>query len=138
MPHKHGFLVFLGLLFYGAAVTSAQEDPEISFGGALRFNYNLSSWKPDQKSRGGDFGYDLFRINSEATYKGISLNVEYRFYAEESGGGMLKQGWFGYEFSQKDELHLGLTQVPFGIQVYNSNNWFFNLSYYVGLEDDYD
>jgi hypothetical protein len=28
--------------------------------------------------------------------------------------------------------------VPFGLQPYNSNSWFFNLPYYVGLEDDHD
>lgn len=141
MQIKIKALVLLWLLFLGAASQNpvlAQEDPEVSIGGALRFNYNLSSWKPAQKSRGGDFGYDLFRINAMAAYKGIYLNAEYRLYSEAFGGGMLKQGWFGYRFSEKDELHLGLTQVPFGIQQYNSNNWFFNLSYYVGLEDDHD
>ncbi|WP_339925320.1 hypothetical protein [uncultured Cyclobacterium sp.] len=116
----------------------AQEVPELEIGGALRFNYNLSSWKPSQKKRGGDFGYDLFRINAKAAYKGIDLNAEYRLYSNAFGGGMLKQGWFGYHFSETNEIQLGLTQVPFGIQQYNSNNWFFNLSYYVGLEDDHD
>ncbi|UZH56845.1 hypothetical protein JRG66_11440 [Salinimicrobium tongyeongense] len=116
----------------------AQESPEVDIGGALRFNYNLSSWKPEQKTRGGDFGYDLFRINANAAYKGIYLNAEYRWYSDGFGGGMLKQGWFGYHFSKNKELQVGLTQVPFGIQQYNSNNWFFNLTYYVGLEDDHD
>ncbi len=122
----------------GFSTIRAQEEPEVDIGGALRFNYNLSSWKPEQKNRGGDFGYDMFRINANAAYKGIYLNAEYRFYSEAFGGGMLKQGWLGYRFNEKDELQLGLTQVPFGLQQYNSNNWFFNLSYYVGLEDDHD
>lgn len=117
---------------------NAQEVPEVAIGGALRFNYNLSTWKPAQKRRGGDFGYDLFRINAKAAYKGINLNAEYRLYSNAFGGGMLKQGWFGYHFDETNEIQLGLTQVPFGIQQYNSNNWFFNLPYYVGLEDDHD
>lgn len=116
----------------------AQESPEVDIGGALRFNYNLSSWKPEQKKRGGDFGYDLFRINAVAAYKGIYVNAEYRLYSEAFGGGMLKQGWFGYKFNENQELQVGLTQVPFGIQQYNSHNWFFNLGYYMGLEDDHD
>jgi hypothetical protein len=53
------------------------------------------------------------------------------------GGGMLKQGWLGYNLNEKDQIHLGLTQVPFGIQQYNSHNWF-SMAYYVGLEDDHD
>jgi hypothetical protein len=116
----------------------AQDKPEIKIGGALRFNYNLSSWKDGQKKRGGDFGYDMFRVNAKGAYKGIQLNAEYRYYSEGFGGGMLKQGWLGYNFNEHDQIQVGLTQVPFGIQQYNSHNWFFNLTYYVGLEDDHD
>lgn len=116
----------------------AQETPEVDIGGALRFNYNLSSWKPEQKKRGGDFGYDMFRINAVAAYRGIYVNAEFRHYSEAFGGGMLKQGWFGYKFNEAEELQVGLTQVPFANQQYNSHNWFFNLGYYMGLEDDHD
>ncbi|WP_237390608.1 hypothetical protein [Fulvivirga sediminis] len=115
-----------------------EEKPKIQVGGALRFNYNLSSWKDGQQKRGGDFGYDLFRINAKASYKGVKLNAEYRLYSSAFGGGMLKQGWIAYDFNTKDELQLGLTQVPFGITQYDSHNWFFGLNYYVGLEDDHD
>lgn len=104
----------------------------------MRYNYNLSSWKEGQQTRGGDFGYDTFRIEARGSYKGITVNAEYRLYSEAFGGGFLKQGWLGYKFNEQDELRLGLTQVPFGIQEYNSHNWFFNLTYYLGLEDDYD
>jgi len=117
---------------------SAQDTLQLKLGGALRFNYNLSSWKDAQKKRGGDFGYDMFRVNAKAAYKGIFLNAEYRLYSESFGGGFLKQGWIGYKLNKLDQIHIGLTQVPFGIQQYNSHNWFFNLTYYVGLEDDHD
>lgn len=127
-------IIFL-LIGYSA---QSQEKPEVKFGGALRFNYNLSTWKEGQKSRGGDFGYDMFRINSIASFKGVKLNAEYRLYSESFGGGMLKQGWVEYDFNENKNLQIGLTQVPFGITQYNSNNWFFNMTYYLGLEDDHD
>lgn len=130
------YLSILTILF--AFPVIAQDKPELEIGGALRFNYNLSSWKEGQKKRGGDFGYDMFRINAKGAYKGIFFDAEYRLYSEEFGGGFLKQGWLGYNFTEQDQIHVGLTQVPFGIQQYNSNNWFFNLTYYVGLEDDHD
>ena len=130
------YLLILTILF--AFPTMAQDKPELEIGGALRFNYNLSSWKEGQKKRGGDFGYDLFRINAKGAYKGIFFDAEYRLYSEEFGGGFLKQGWLGYNFTEQDQIQVGLTQVPFGIQQYNSNNWFFNMTYYVGLEDDHD
>ncbi len=128
------------LLFMAIPVLSlfAQDKPELEVGGALRFNYNLSSWKEGQKSRGGDFGYDVFRINAKAKYKGLKLNAEYRFYSEGFGGAMLKQGWIGYDFTPENNFQLGLTQVPFGITQYNSHSWFFSMNYYVGLEDDHD
>jgi hypothetical protein len=137
MHRTFSFLPAMIFCFF-SLFSFAQESPEVDVGGALRFNYNLSSWKPEQKNRGGDFGYDMFRINAVAAYKGVYVNAEFRHYSESFGGGMLKQGWFGYKFNELDELQLGLTQVPFGIQQYNSHNWFFNLGYYMGLEDDHD
>ncbi|TRO65475.1 porin [Christiangramia sabulilitoris] len=116
----------------------AQEEPEVTIGGALRFNYNLSSWKESQKDRGGDFGYDLFRINVDGAYQGIFIKAEYRFYSEAFGGDFLKQGTVGYNLNEKNKFEVGLAKVPFGIERYNSNNFFLNLPYYVGLEDDYD
>ncbi len=116
----------------------AQENPQYQLGGALRFNYNYSTWKTGSKNRGGDFGFDVFRLNAKASYKQLSLDAEYRFYPESSGGGMLKHGWLGYRFNGYNQLQVGLTTVPFGIQPYTSNSYFFNINYYVGLEDDAD
>jgi len=135
--------IVLCLLAIGICSTlNAQEEkpekPQVSIGGALRFNYNMSSWKDGQKKRGGDFGFDVFRVNAKAKYKGVKLNAEYRLYSESFGGGMLKQGWIGYDFNEKDNLQIGQTQVPFGITQYNSHNWFFGINYYIGLEDDHD
>lgn len=115
-----------------------EEKPFLKVGGALRFNYNLSTWKPDQLDRGGDFGYDVFRINVESEYKGIKLNAEFRQYSMAFGGAFLKQGWFQLDPSEKSQVQIGLNQVPFGIQQYNSHNWFFNITYYIGFEDDHD
>lgn len=128
------------LLLFTIVVGSlwAQDKPEVKIGGALRYNYNLSSWKNGQQKRGGDLGFDLFRINVAGKYKGVKVNAEYRLYSADFGGGMLKQGWIGYDFNQFDNIQLGLTQVPFGITMYNSHSFFFSMNYYVGLEDDYD
>ncbi|MFT6841542.1 MAG: hypothetical protein ACJASR_000304 [Psychroserpens sp.] len=147
--NKHNFSLLCILLFFTTAAYTQDSlrvktkdsvrTSALKIGGALRLNYNLSSWKPQQVKRGGDFGFDLFRINVKAKHKDVSLNAEYRLYSAAFGGGMLKQGWFGYNFkNNKTILQIGLTQVPFGNQTYNSNNWFFNLPYYLGFEDDHD
>ena len=130
--------LIVSFLLLSSSTIIAQDKPEVEIGGALRFNYNLSSWKPGQKKRGGDFGYDVFRLNAKAKYKGVKLNAEYRLYSDGFGGGMLKQGWLAYDFDPKNEIQVGLTQVPFGNTTYNSHNWFFSINYYIGLEDDHD
>jgi hypothetical protein len=45
------------VILLAAFSAMAQEKPELKIGGALRFNYNLSSRKDGQKKRGGDFGH---------------------------------------------------------------------------------
>ncbi|MFK8054511.1 MAG: hypothetical protein AB8F78_00205 [Saprospiraceae bacterium] len=111
---------------------------DLKVGGALRFNYNLSTWKKNQVKRGGDIGYDVFRINVDARYKKLEIHVEQRFYSAEFGGAFLKYGWFQYPTSSKSHLKLGLIPAYFGTQQFNSHSWFFALPYYLGFEDDHD
>lgn len=132
-------LLLPSLLVVAQDSTETKKDkPTFHIGGALRFNYNLSTWKKEQVKRGGDFGFDMFRVNADAAWKGLSLHAEYRFYSKDFGGAMLKEGYVRYNFNDSTHIDLGLTQVPFGNQTYNSHSWFFNLPYYVGKEDDYD
>lgn len=126
------------MLFFNLGKLQAQEKLEVDIGGALRFNYNLSSWKEGQKNRGGDFGYDLFRLNVDGSYQGIFVSAEYRLYSDAFGGDFLKEGVIGYNLDEKNKFQVGLAKVPFGIERYNSHNFFLNMAYYVGLEDDYD
>lgn len=51
---------------------------------------------------------------------------------------MLKYGWIGYQFNPQNRIEVGLTRVPFGIQPSGAHNFFFQIAYYVGLEDDSD
>lgn len=139
MRYKASYIfVFFFLILSTNSSLWASDTPRFELGGALRFNYNYSDWKQDSKKHGGDFGFDVFRLNLKAEYKKIIMDAEYRFYAKSSGGGMLKHGWFGYQFNENHQIQLGLTQVPFGALPVTSNNFFFNINYYLGLEDDSD
>lgn len=138
---KHNTLVLLACLLFSFSLAHAQstkEMPRLKFNGFLRFNYNYSDWKEGSKKRWGDLGYDLFKLGVAGSYKKILLDVDFRFYAKASGGAMLKSGWLGYQFDEKKQLQVGLTRVPFGIQPYGAHNYFFQISYYLGLEDDSD
>ncbi len=135
---KHYLISICLLLTLNVWGGNTKERPEFHLGGALRFNYNLSDWNPGHRDRGGDFGYDVFLLHPTASYKGFMLDADFRFYSTAFGGFMLKYGWIGYRFSPKNHLEVGLTKVPFGIQPSSANNFFFQISYYVGLEDDSD
>lgn len=135
-------LLSLFLLTLGKAQSQEPEMtkqlPKLHLGGALRFNYNYSDWNKSHRGQGGEFGYDVFMLRPSASYKGFLLEADARFYSTAFGGFMLKYGWIGYQFSKHDRLEIGLTKVPFGIQPGSGNNFFFQISYYVGLEDDSD
>ena len=127
----------------------------VKVGGALRYNYVYRDWAEGQYgSGGGEVDFDTARINLSLDKEQWIGALEYRFYRPEAGSykwqvdnttsdndywySMLHHGWLGYRFDDSSEVHVGVHQVPFGIQPYASHNWFFQLAYYVGLEDDYD
>lgn len=117
---------------------NAEDESSLHVGGALRYNVILQSYESDIDATSSSFTMDTWRIN--VLYDnpgGIGLNFEYRFYPT-FGTHFIKQGWLDYHTSDRTELQLGVTQVPFGNIQYNSNNWWFSLPYYVGLEDDHD
>ena len=132
-------LLFFTLFpFYLLAQSADEEEPSLHVGGALRFNMILQNYESDIDATSSSFTMDTWRIN--VLYDnpgGIGLNFEYRFYPT-FGTHFIKQGWLDYDFSDRTQAQLGVTQVPFGNLQYNSNNWWFSLPYYVGLEDDHD
>jgi len=114
-----------------------EEATGIKFGGALRVNYGLTDWSDASRDKGGDFAFDLFRLNLDGEIGDMLLSAEYRFYPEYDFN-TIHHGWIGYQFTDNLQGQIGVHQVPFGIQPYASHNFWFSGAYYVGLEDDYD
>ena len=110
---------------------------ELRIGGALRFNYFLKSWEGEEanRERGGDLAFDTFRINVDASKSSVDLSLEYRVYA---GYHMLHHGYVGTTTEGGTNWYLGVHRKPFGLLPFSSNNWFFNITYYLGMEDDAD
>jgi hypothetical protein len=131
-----------------SSAAPADDGPSLSVnvGGSLRFNALFRSYgadtgfeqKADRKLGNGGFTFDTFRINASGSYGGLIFDTEYAIYPDAFGGLFIHHGWVGYEFSDAFQAQVGVSQVPFGIQPYASSSWFFNNTYYVGLEDDYD
>lgn len=120
------------------SASSQADEPSLHVGGAVRYNILLADYESGVDANSGQFTFDTWRLN--VVYDnpgGIGLNFEYRWYPT-FGTHFVKQGWLDYALTENTEVQLGVTQVPFGNLTYNSNNWWFSLPYYVGLEDDHD
>jgi len=131
------FFVLLALL---ASELPANESP-LWVGGALRVNYVYKDWD-DAWGDLGEFAFDTARINMNWTDDVLIGSLEYRYYRDKHADGhdyhMLHHGWVGVRIDDQQQMQAGVQKVPFGILPYASHNWFFQLGYYVGLEDDYD
>lgn len=135
---KNLILFVTSILTLISTSTFAQEESSLSVGGAVRYNVLLTDYEDNTiDNNDGQFTWDTWRINVNANKKGVKLNFEYRFYPTFNTH-FVKQGWLGYDFNEKNNIQIGVTQVPFGNLQYNSHNWWFQGPYYVGLEDDHD
>lgn len=112
----------------------------LKVGGAFRLNNIYTHYEGETFPLGtflrNEWTWDTWRINVDAYSEGIQLSFEYRFYPTFNTH-FLKYGWLGYRFNEKTNLKMGVTQVPFGLLTYASHSWWFQLPYYLGLEDDY-
>jgi hypothetical protein len=115
--------------------SKAESEDGIKVGGAIRSNYNYTSYSEGNKDRGGDFDFDIFRLNVSGEIGDVSLNGEIRFFDYMTA---VKYAYVGYQFTDNWQAQVGITKVPFGNSPYNSHNYFFSTNYYLGLEDDFD
>ena len=116
--------------------TADKAQPDgITVGGAIRTNFSHTSYDDGNKNRGGDFDFDIFRLNLNGSIGDVLLSAEIRIFDYMTA---VKSAYVGYQFSDYWQAQAGITQVPFGNWPYNSHNYFFSANYYLGLEDDYD
>ncbi|MFC4873552.1 hypothetical protein [Negadavirga shengliensis] len=112
----------------------------VRVGGAFRLNaiyaYFEGQTFPLGTALRNEWTWDTWRVNVDAYSQGLQFSFEYRFYPTFNAN-FIKYGWIGYRFNEQTNLQLGITQVPFGLLTYASHSWWFQLPYYLGLEDDH-
>lgn len=120
------------------AVTEASAAPAkkdaIKLGGAVRFQYSNEGYNKANRRRGGDGDFDIFRLDLNGSIGDVELSAQYRWFQYMSA---VQHAWVGYKFSDTSEGRLGLVKLPFGVQPFDSHNYFFSSNYYLGLEDSY-
>ncbi|RUO60547.1 carbohydrate porin [Pseudidiomarina insulisalsae] len=111
------------------------ENAPIAIGGAVRSQFVWEDYNEGNKDRGGDFDFDIFRLDFRGTIGDVILSAQYRWFQYMEA---VQHAWVGYNFNENWQGQAGITKVPFGNTPYNSNNYFFSSNFYVGLEDDHD
>ncbi|MFY0574615.1 hypothetical protein ACN28S_09865 [Cystobacter fuscus] len=111
--------------------------PSFEMGGVVRFNYAYRSWLAPEhpNNRVGNIIFDILALRPRAQYKNLSLKADFHFHSNYA---YLRYGYLGYKASDSLDIQAGLMQAPFGILPVPANNWFDNLAFYIGLEDDSD
>jgi len=109
---------------------------KIKVHGAVGFGWSTREFNEGQTDRGGDANFDVLKLQIDGTLDNdITLSADYRIYQYMR---TIKHAYMEYPFAEHWRGQLGISQVPFGNLPYNSNNFYFNTTYYAGLEDDND
>lgn len=118
----------------------AKADGPLSIGGAVRQNIVYRTWTDDDLLDSLEFdtvflslAYDDDRWIGSAQWR-----LYYSHKGNDQATSFVHHAWIGRRLDDGGEIHLGVNKVPFGLQPFASNSWFFSIAYYLGLEDDYD
>lgn len=114
---------------------AAPELPPIRFGGALRFNHFFREDVRDSRTRRGDSGFDLFRLNVDGEIRDIMLSAEYRYTPDMD---VIRSGWIGYRFADDSVIKVGIHRAPFGLLPFASHNYWDGVPFYAGFSDNHD
>lgn len=110
-----------------------ESEDGISLGGAVRFQYIYRDWDDGNEDRGGDIEFDIFRLDLDGQMGDVILSAQYRWFEYMEA---LRHAWVGYNFSDEWQGQIGMVIQPFGVMPYNSHNYFFNSTFYMGMEDN--
>ena len=126
------FFIPINGVLLSTAANAESSQPEVKIGGAVRLNY---AWRDYDNDSNGNFEIELFRIDVDVSQDKWFLDGQFRWY---QGFNAIHHAEVGYRLDENNTIIAGVTQVPFGLEPYASNSFWFTGAYYVGLEDDYD
>jgi len=117
-----------------SSFANADELP-FNLSGHVRVNYGHQDWQIPEFRDG--FEFESFKLGVSGESDQFSYKAEYRWY-ENTDFNTVRFADLTYHFDEQTEITAGITQTPFGLQPFASNNFWFSVNYYLGFEDDYD
>ena len=117
-----------------SSFANADELP-FNLSGHVRVNYGHQDWQIPEFRDG--FEFESFKLGVSGESDQFSYKAEYRWY-ENTDFDTVRFADLTYHFDEQTEITAGITQNPFGLQPFASNNFWFSVNYYLGFEDDYD
>lgn len=105
------------------------------FGGHARVNLDYRDWVLEDEIR---IDFESVKLTGNLSWdSGNTFNFDVRYYDTLSKV-ILRYADFAWKLDEHSQLSFGVTRVPFGLQQYLSDSFWYSINYYVGLEDDYD
>lgn len=129
--------VALFSIHYIQASDSEPQKKYLKIGGAVRFNIASENYELTNKSLNTYIKLDTWFLSADAKYDDFDLSFQYRFYPG-SKVHFIHHAYIGYALSSDWYAKLGVFQKPFGIAQSASHSWWFQIPYYMGLEDTYN
>jgi hypothetical protein len=120
--------------FCAASAAWADELP-FNLTGHARVNYGHQDWQLPEFRDG--FEFESFKLGVSGDTDKFSYKAEYRWY-ENVDFNTVRFADLTYHYDERTDITAGITQTPFGLQPFASNNFWFSVNYYLGFEDDYD
>ncbi len=133
----------LGIAASGpAAADGLFEVGPVEFGGAIRANVTYRDYATPNEFD-DLFEFDTLIARADMDTGNFIGSAQGRLYYYHQDGNrqdsvFVHHAWLGYRFDDDSEVHAGVNKVPFGLLPFASDNWFFSIAFYLGLEDDYD
>ncbi|NDV94290.1 hypothetical protein D0T84_05065 [Dysgonomonas sp. 521] len=130
---KYLLLLFFTILSF---TVNAQEKINFKISGALRFNIASENYE-SSNTLDTYMKFDTWFLSVDSRYKDLDMSIQYRFYPG-SKVHFIHHAYIGYKINKNWYTKLGVFQKPFGIGDFASHSWWFQIPYYMGLEDTYN
>lgn len=130
-------LFICAITIFVSSLRAQEKEDFFKLGGAIRFNTSVENYEKSNKALNTYIKLDTWYLSADAHKSGFDLSFQYRFYPD-SKAHFLHHGYIGYQIDQSLYIKGGVFQKPFGIGDFASHSWWFQIPYYMGLEDTYN